>query len=263
MVGPLVILAIGAGLGGLIGLPGALMQHTDWNLLEGKLEPVLGPEVEVLSNVEISVMIGATVLALLGIGLAWLFYGGGYRERSRKFAATFPKLVKLVQDKFRIDELYQFLFIRPIKRISQGLYFIVDRIIIDKIMVEGSAAVVGAVGSLSRSVQSGDGQRYMAVFAIGAAGIVYLSTRPAVPDALRVTVSGMAVDVDARRGGKAAQHPLEYSFDFGDDRKPAAPGPAPAAHHSYARPGEYTIRVDVKDPSWGTSTSVKQKVTVH
>ena len=103
----------------------------------------------------------------------------------------------------------------------------------------------------------------MAVFAIGAAGIVYLSTRPAVPDALRVTVSGMAVDVDARRGGKAAQHPLEYSFDFGDDLKPAAPGAVPSAHHSYARPGDYTIRVDVKDPSWGTSTSVKQKVTVH
>jgi PKD repeat protein len=73
----------------------------------------------------------------------------------------------------------------------------------------------------------------------------------------------MAVDVDAHRGGKGAPQPLEYSFDFGDDAKPAAPGATPTAHHTYARPGEYTIRVNVKDPRWGTSASVKQKVEVR
>jgi NADH-quinone oxidoreductase subunit L len=116
MVGPLVVLAIGAALGGLIGLPGSLFEHADWNLLDRELAPVLGSEVEVSRMAEIGVMVGATLLALLGIGLAWLFYGGGYREPSRKFAAAFPKLVKLAQDKFRIDEVYQFLIVRPIKR---------------------------------------------------------------------------------------------------------------------------------------------------
>src|SRR5205823_5411939 len=119
------------------------------------------------------------------------------------FGAAFPKLIKLVQDKFRVDELYQVLIIRPIKAVAQLIYFIVDRIIIDKILVEGSAAVVGAVGSVSRSLQVGDGQRYMAVFAVGVAGLVYFSTRPATPDALRVTVNGMAVDVDAHRNSRA------------------------------------------------------------
>ena len=46
------------------------------------------------------------MLALLGIGLAWLFYGGGYREPVAQVRGRAPKLVKLVQDKFRIDELY-------------------------------------------------------------------------------------------------------------------------------------------------------------
>ncbi len=263
MVGPLVVLALGALLGGYIGLPGGSFQHADLNLLDRELAPVLGPEMDVPQTIEIGVMVGASILALLGIGLAYVFYGGGYREPSRKFAAAVPKLVKLVQDKFRIDELYQFLIIRPLKRVSQALYFVVDRILIDKIAVEGSAAIVDRVGRLARWIQAGDGQRYMAVFALGVGVFVYASTRPAAPDALKVTVSGMAIDVDARGGPRASQHPLEYSFDFGDDQKVAAPGAAAAAHHTYARPGEYTVRVDVKDPLWGTSSSVKQKVAVR
>jgi NADH-quinone oxidoreductase subunit L len=263
MVGPLVVLAIGAALGGFVGLPGGLFDHPDWNLFDRELSPVLGPEVDVSAFTEVSVMIGATVLALVGIGFAWIFYGGGYRQPARWFAATFPRLVKLARDKFRIDELYQFLFIRPIKRISQAIYFVVDRVLIDKIMVGLPAALVDFFGRLSRNVQSGDGQRYMAVFAIGAAGIVFFSTRPTTPDALKVAVSGMAVDVDARRGTKPSSRPLEYSFDFGDDDKPEAAGPAPAAHHAYRRPGSYTIRVEVTDPRWRTSSTVKQKVEVR
>jgi NADH-quinone oxidoreductase subunit L len=264
MVGPLVVLAIGAALGGLVGLPGGLFEHADWNLLDRELAPVLGPEVEVSHLTEIGVMVGATVLALLGIGLAWLFYGGGYREPSRKFAAAVPKLVNLVRDKFRIDELYQLLIVRPIKKVSQGIYFVVDRILIDKILVGVPVAAVDFFGRLSRSVQgSGDGQRYMAVFALGVAGLVYLSTRPMAPDALKVTVSGLGVDVDARRGNKTGADSLEYSYDFDDGGKPEAPGRGPVAHHTYARPGDYTIRVDVKDKNWNTSSSVKQKVTVR
>ncbi|HVV50790.1 MAG TPA: NADH-quinone oxidoreductase subunit L [Polyangia bacterium] len=263
MVGPLVVLAIGAAVGGFVGLPGSLFEHTDWNLLDRALSPVLGAEMEIPHVTEYTVMIGATVLAAIGIGLAYVFYGGGYRAPARKFAETFPGLVRLAQDKFRVDELYQLLFIRPLKRLSQGIYFVVDRILIDKILVEGAAAVVDVFGRLSRAVQVGDGQRYMAVFALGVAGFLYFSTRPTTPDDLKVTVSGMQVDVDARRGGKTSERPLEYSFDFDDGAKVEAPGLGPTAHHTYSHPGTYTIRVDVKDPRWGTSAAVKQKVEVR
>jgi NADH-quinone oxidoreductase subunit L len=263
MVGPLVVLALGALLGGYIGLPGGTFHHADLNLLDRELAPVLGPEVDIPQTVEIGVMVIASLLAAIGIGAAYALYGGGYRAPSKWVGETFPKLVKLVQDKFRVDELYQTIIIRPIKAFAQVVYFIVDRIIIDKLLVEGSAAVVGAVGSLVRSLQMGDGQRYMAVFAVGVAGLVYFSTRPATPDELKVTVSGMVVDVDAHRTGRAPPQPLEYSFDFGDDAKAAPPVAMPSAHHTYAHPGAYTIRVQVKDPRWGTSASVKQKVEVR
>ena len=264
MVGPLVVLAIGAALGGLIGLPGSLFEHADWNLLDRELSPVLGAEVEVSHLTEYASWASPPCSRCWGIFVAWLFYGGGYREPSRRFAAAVPKLVKLVQDKFRIDELYQFLIVRPLKKLSQAIYFVVDRILIDKILVGVPVAAVDFFGRLSRSVQgNGDGQRYMAVFALGVAGLVYLSTRPMAPDPLKVTVSGMGVDVDARRNNKAGSDSLEYSYDFDDGGKAEAPGAAPTAHHNYSRPGSYTIRVDVKDTHWNTSSSVKQKVTVR
>jgi NADH-quinone oxidoreductase subunit L len=265
MVGPLVVLAIGAAFAGLAGLPGGLVDHPTWNLLEDALAPVLGPEMEISSKVEVGVMVGATLSALLGIGLAWLFFGGGWREPAVRFAAAFPKLVRLVRDKFRIDELYDFLIIRPLRRFAQGLYFVVDRVIIDKILVEGVAGVVGVFSRIARLPQSsGDGQGYMAVFAFGVAGLVYFVSRQSLSsEGLKVSINGRSVDVDVRRGGRAGVRPMEYSFDFDDDGKPEVTGASAAASHVYPRPGRYTIRVEVKDTRWGTTDSVEQKVEVR
>jgi NADH-quinone oxidoreductase subunit L len=264
MVVPLVILAIGAAWGGFVGLPGTLLDHPSWNLLDRELSPVLGDELNVSPAVEWGVMAGATVLALVGIGLAWAFYGGGYREPAIKFAAKFPHLVRLVRDKFRIDELYDFLFIRPLKKLAQGIFFVVDRVLIDKILVEGVGGLVSVASRLARSLQAGgDGQGYMAVFAFGVAGLVFFVTQPSAPDDLKVTVNGLNVDVDARRTGRAASRPVEYAFDFDDDGKPEASGASPEGHHHYGRPGTYTIRVEIKDPRWGTHKTLKQKVEVR
>ena len=108
-------------------------------------------------------MVVSMALALIGIGLAYLFYGGGYRDPARRFPEGAPGFVKLVQDKFRIDELYDAIIIRPLRKLAQGIFFVVDRVIIDKVLVEGSAAVVGVVGRVARSLQGGDGQSYMPI----------------------------------------------------------------------------------------------------
>jgi NADH-quinone oxidoreductase subunit L len=263
MVGPLVVLAIGAALGGFIGLPGGLFDHADWNLLAEHLRPVVGAELDVPKSIEAGFAAASTALALAGIGLAYLFYGGGYREPARKFAAGMPGLVRLVQDKFRIDELYDLLVIRPVRSVSRGVFFFVDRIVIDKMLVEGTGALVDVFGRIARSLQGGDGQRFMAVFAIGAAGLVYFSSRPSVPESLKLTVSGLSVDVDATRGGKGPARPLDYAFDFDNDGTPEVTGQGAAAHHTYTHAGKYTIRVAVKDPRWGTERSLTRDVEVH
>jgi NADH-quinone oxidoreductase subunit L len=263
MVVPLLVLAAGAMLVGLLGLPAGLFHHPEYNLLAHHLEPVLGPELEIPHNIEIIFMVASTALALVGIGLAYAFYGGGYRDPARRFAAASPGFVKLVQDKFRIDELYDALIIRPIRALSRGIYRFVDRIIVDKILVEGTGAIVDVFARIARAFQGGDGQRYMAVFAVGVAVLVHVASQPTLPfTKLKVMQSGRAVEVDARRGaGKVQTRTLEYAFDFGDGR-PVVKSPTGEQRHEYSKPGSYTIRVTVRDASWGTEDGLKEDVEV-
>jgi NADH-quinone oxidoreductase subunit L len=262
MTVPLVVLAIGAALIGLIGLPGGLVDRPSVNLLAHHLEPALGPELHIPHGIEIGFMVASTLLAVIGIALAAVFYRGGYKEPARRFAAAFPGFVRLVQDKFRVDELYDTLIIRPVRSFARGLFRFVDRILIDKVVVEGTAAVVDVFSRIARAVQGGDGQRYMAVFAVGVALLVHFASQPTLPFSdLKVTQTGRSVDVDARRTGRAPARPLEYAFDFGDGR-PVVKGTSAAQRHDYDRPGSYTIRVTVKDPSWDTEDTFKKKVEV-
>jgi NADH-quinone oxidoreductase subunit L len=264
MVVPLAVLAAGAFLVGFIGFPAGLFHHDEYNFLAHHLEPVLGPELEVAHSTEIIFMIASTALAVVGIGLAYVFYGGGYREPARRFAGAFPGFVKLVQDKFRIDELYDALIIRPIRSFSRGLFRFVDRILVDKILVEGTGAIVDIFARIARSFQGGDGQRYMAVFAVGVALLVHFASQPTLPfTKLKVMQSGRAVEIDARRGGgKAQTRQLDCEFDFGDGR-PVVKNPNGEQRHEYDKPGSYTIRVTVRDPRWGTEDGFKEKVEVQ
>src|SRR5262249_23170768 len=157
-------LAVGALLGGAVGLPGSIFHHPEWNLLGHELAPVLGAEIEVPPDLDWLFMGISTALGLAGIGLAWAFYGGGYREPARKFAATFPRLVRVVQDKFYVDEAYDRAFVRPLRAFANFLYRVVDRWLIDGFLVGGVGFVIDRAGRIARSFQAGgDGQRYMAV----------------------------------------------------------------------------------------------------
>jgi len=263
MTFPLVVLAAGATLVGFLGLPSGLWHHPEQNLLYHHLEPVLGPELEVSHSTEAIFMALSTVLAVVGIALAAVFYRGGYKEPARAFGAKFPGFLRLVQDKFRVDELYDAVIIRPVKAFSRGLFRFVDRIVVDKILVEGTGAIVDVFARLARAVQGGDGQRYMAVFAVGVALLVHFATQPTLPfTKLKITQTGRAVEVDARRSKTAPTRDLDYLFDFGDGR-PLVKAKAGEQHHDYDRPGTYTIHVTVSDPRWGTEDGFKEKVEVQ
>jgi NADH-quinone oxidoreductase subunit L len=263
MVGPLVILAIGAAVGGAVILPGALFGHEEWSLLAHRLEPVLGAELEVPKSIEEIFMVVSSVIALGGIAVAYAFYGGGYREPAKKFAAMFPAFVRLVRDKFRIDELYAKLFVRPIKLVGDGIFYFVDRILIDTILVGGTAALTSFLGRIPRWIQNGDGQGYMGWFAIGVAVLVFKATQPSFSGEMRININGHDVDVDARHGGKASQQPLEYEFDFDDDGKPEITGTTSSAHHTYARPGSYKLKVTVRNRAWGTKNEETYRIEVQ
>jgi hypothetical protein len=93
--------------------------------------------------------------------------------------------------------------------------------------------------------------------------LVHFASQPTLPfTKLKVMQSGRAVEIDARRaGGKAQTRQLDYEFDFGDGR-PVVKNPNGEQRHEYDKPGNYTIRVTVRDPRWGTEDGFKEKVDV-
>src|SRR4029079_16414930 len=156
----------------------------------------------------------STVLLVVGIALAAVFYRGGYKEPARAFGAKFPGFLRLVKDKFRVDELYDAVIIRPVKAFSRGVFRFVARIVVDKILVEGTGAIVDVFARLARAVQGGDGQRYMAVFAVGVALLVHFATQPTLHfTKLKITKTGRAFELAPRRSKTAPTRDLDYLFD--------------------------------------------------
>src|SRR5690606_25211207 len=77
--------------------------------------------------------------------------------------------------KLWFDEVYDVIIVRPFRTVARGLYEVVDRFIIDTVAVNGSAFIVSLFGRLSRWVQNGQVQRYLAGVVIGAALVFLIS----------------------------------------------------------------------------------------
>jgi len=265
MVFPLVVLAAGAILSGFVGVPPAIRElfgkHGE-STLAVWLEPAVGAPLEIAHRTEWLVMVFATLAALTGIGLAYVFYGGGYRSPAHAFAKKFPGLVSLARDKFRIDELYGVLIIRPLQAMCRIVFQVVDRILIDKILIGGWAFVVDVFGRAFRFIQAGDVQRYLAVFAIGLAVLFWITARPAAPDAVRFVVEGNTVSATVV-DDEAASGNLTYSFDFNGDGIADRQGKMPNATWTFSGPADYTVSIVVEDTRWHTRRTIKRDVEIR
>ena len=247
----------------LVGIPGALFEHPELNCHRPRARAGARRRAwRSRTRSSGSSWAISTALAGGGIALACVFYGGGYREPAHRVAFQFPRFVALVRDKFRIDELYDVSSSARCAGCRSCCARFVDRILIDKILVEGTGAVVDLLGRIARFFQNGDAQRYMAAFAIGVAALVFFASRPPAPSELKVSVDGLDVQVDARRAGApvAARARVRVRLRRRPRGEPDRARDAPRLPTS---PGGYTIRVTVTDPRWGTSTQVKRRVEVQ
>jgi NADH-quinone oxidoreductase subunit L len=259
MVGPLVVLGVGALLAGVVGLPSG-WPHGD--LIGHWLAPAVGPVLEVGRGLEWRVTAASTVIALAGIGLAWRFFGGGVREPARRFVAALPRLTAAVRGKFFVDEIYDELVVRPLRRLSRVFFVVVDRILIDKVLVGCWTVLIDTAGRLLRLVQVGDVQRYLAIFAIGLAALVYVMARPAAPSEVKIRVDGRSASVQLGEGVVAADK-LDYGFDFDGDGQEERSGPLASATWSYPRPGHYRLQVRITDPRWNTSRTIERTIDIR
>lgn len=166
---PLAILAVGAVFAGYVGLPAVFAEHNWWH---GWLEPVIATGITA-EHPEMShgmewLLIGITTLvALSGIFLAWAFYGGDKGlANGRTWAERFPAVHRLLVNKFYVDEIYDFLIVRPLAALSRVFWKFVDAIVIDGAINVG-AFLTELTGDVGRFTTTGNVRNYALYFFLG------------------------------------------------------------------------------------------------
>ena len=177
MTVPLMVLAVLAVVALILGLPG----HGWYSeIFQHYLEPVFAPGTEHLHEVHHFHEGGhpawpyffAWAIAVLGTIIGWAMYQGGLGGAPAALARALPATYRLVLDKFRVDELYDGMVVKPLQAVSMALWRIVDVFIIDG-TVNGVARLAGLFGSVARLAQNGDVQRYAAYMAMAAALVLW------------------------------------------------------------------------------------------
>jgi len=147
---PLIILAVGAAVSGII--PFHKLVTSDGKAFE--------------SEIEWAIAIPSVLIGLAGIATAWVLYAKKTTIPD-KLAATFKYTYKWAYNKFYIDEVYLFMTKKVIFRYISAPVAWFDRHIVDGTM-NTVATVTQAVSFRIRGFQSGQLQKYAFVFISGA-----------------------------------------------------------------------------------------------
>ncbi|HEX7485718.1 MAG TPA: NADH-quinone oxidoreductase subunit L [Vicinamibacterales bacterium] len=190
----LIVLAIGAVLSGYVGVPGVIGGS---NRIEHFLEPsftvapsdtagasaqvaeggsegavpesgsAVGPSASESGALEGGLMLTSTLVAVAGIGLAWVFFLKR-RDLADAAARRFQGLYRLLLGKYYVDEIYDVGIVQPIRIVSeQALWKGVDVGLIDG-AVNGAAVTVSSASSVLRLLQTGSIRAYAASLMLGA-----------------------------------------------------------------------------------------------
>ena len=172
MTTPLIALAIFSVIAGYVNLPGS-----QWFVRY--LEPVFGPAETVLASVAPSqsaeghagtLVMGMSLLVVAaGILLAyWLYLKRP--ELPGRLAERFRLAYRVLINKYYVDEIYNWLIVRPIRWGSEKILWRgLDAGAIDSLMVDGTAGGAVGVGKVLRRMQSGYVRSYAAWVLLGAA----------------------------------------------------------------------------------------------
>ena len=148
---PLLVLALLALVGGALPVPATLAP------LVGQAEAGETP---------LAMLVLASALALGGLALAYTLYVR-LPGLPVVFAWRLGRAYTLVRDKFRVDELYDALVVRPLFALAGLVAWPVDQGIIDG-TVNGLAVLVGTTSGVARRLQTGNVQHYALSFLFGA-----------------------------------------------------------------------------------------------
>lgn len=116
----------------------------------------------------------ALVVAWAGAGIAWAMYLGPLRGVPANLAQKAPGLYSFFANKFYVDELYHYAIVTPLKGGARLLWQVADALLIDGLIVNGTARATGWFAQVLRYFQNGNVQRYAAVMAVSAAVLLWI-----------------------------------------------------------------------------------------
>ena len=123
------------------------------------------------TSTELTLMAVSSAVALAGIGLATVFFLKR-RDRAEAAARALPGAYRVLLNKYYVDELYDAVFVQPIKRISTvALWRGVDAGVIDG-AVNGTGALVRGTSGVLRRMQSGSMRTYAVSLFLGVVAIL-------------------------------------------------------------------------------------------
>ena len=167
MAVPMILLAVGAIAGGLLGLSATT------GLVHGFLGPVVGEaghEPVAAGLPEIGLVLIATAVAFAGLAVGWLVYGSGLIDwaavRVRLGAAQ-----RALARGWYVDDFYGSAVVLPGKVTSAFLAYVFDQRVIDG-AVNGLGAAFGRLAGTGRRAQTGLVRSYALVFLLGAVALL-------------------------------------------------------------------------------------------
>jgi len=155
MTGVLCVLAILSVFAGLINWPklwgGKAWLHHFLSSVVSQAPEQLNPAA-FQSSIKLAVF--SSVLGAAGLALAWFRYRNfdGKDFRAPGF--------NLLKNKFYVDEIYDYVIVRNLRRMGEFLWKVVDQGILDGTL-DGLARIVRLMGERIRSFQSGMAQSYV------------------------------------------------------------------------------------------------------
>ena len=169
MTVPLIVLAAASVVVGFVGVP----PGHGW--IDGFLVSVVGGHQAGAVSHGLSnwaLMSISVVVAALGIGIAFAMFRSG-----RLGAVSTKTIYKTLENKWYVDEIYNAVIVRPIHKLSHGLWTVFDTIIVDGI-VNGLGYFVQGVGWIATRFQSGRAPTYALWMALGVVTMLYYVTAP-------------------------------------------------------------------------------------
>jgi len=186
MTVPLLVLAFFSVIAGYVSWPKAL---GGGECFDRYLEPVFGSSETLLRSTAAhhasgrpgpgELMLYSLVAAGIGILLAYWFYLKS-TELPDRVAGRFSTLYRILVKKYYVDELYDWLVVRPVRVGSEVLLWRgVDAGVIDGAMVDGAARATAGAGGILRRIHSGNVRSYASWVLLGAvAWLAYILLWP-------------------------------------------------------------------------------------